>query len=68
MVAAAEHFVRDFSTWRNIADNDLLAFGDHYSTQSARIVSGSRTTPTERLNLESIYTICKFHQTRRSRK
>jgi hypothetical protein len=66
MVAPAENFVGDFCARGNIAHNDLFAFCDHYSAEGSRIMSRSRSTPTERFNLQSIHTISEFYQSRRA--
>ena len=66
VMSPAEDFVCDFIALSDVANNHLFAFCDHGSIDGSRIMSCSRSTPTESFNLQGVDTICEFDQSGRT--
>jgi hypothetical protein len=66
MVSPAEHLVRNFICSVGVSNHNLLTFGDHNATNSSSIVCSPFTTPAKSFNLQGMYPIGKFNETRGS--
>jgi hypothetical protein len=65
-MSPAENLVGNFIALSDIANNNLFTLCDHDSVDGSRIMSCSRSTPTESFNLQCIHAICKFDQSGRT--
>jgi hypothetical protein len=65
-MSPAENLVGNFIALSDIANYNLFALCDHDSVDGSRVVSCSRSTPTQSFNLQGIHTICKFNQSGRT--
>jgi hypothetical protein len=57
MVSPTENFIGNFRSGCNISNNYLFALSNHNSAKGASVMSRAGTTPTERLDLKSIYAV-----------
>jgi hypothetical protein len=57
MMAATENLVSNFVRHICISNYYLLAFSDHDAIYGSRIMGSTLTTPTQRFNLQGIYSV-----------
>jgi hypothetical protein len=61
VVSAAQNFVSNFGTWCNVTDYNLLTFDNHYTTYCSCVMGCTRAAPTQRFDLQGIYSIREFN-------
>jgi hypothetical protein len=61
VVSTTEDFIRDFICDISVTHNDLLAFSNHHSTNSSRIMCCPFTAPTKSFNLQGMNAIGQFN-------
>jgi hypothetical protein len=68
MVTSTEYFIGNFITSPHVSNHDLFTLGDHYAIYRTGIMCGTGSAPTERLDLEGVYSVAEFYQSGRAGK
>jgi hypothetical protein len=56
-MATAKNLIGDLCTWCYIANDNLFTLNNHDATDSSSVMCCSSAAPTQRFNLQGIYTI-----------
>jgi hypothetical protein len=66
MVTSTEYFIGNFITSPHVSHHDLFTLGYHDAIDGTGIMGGTGSAPTERLDLEGIYSVAEFYQSGRT--